>query len=70
MKREGERATLRVYIFKEAKRSVVIKEDDLLTKKEIQAHAPEVTKATLQELNIWITNKCFEVCSLKDAKKT
>ena len=36
---EGERATMRVYVSKELKRSVVVKEDDLLTKKELQQRA-------------------------------
>ena len=50
-----------------AKRAVVVKEDDLLTKKEIAYHTKEVTQATIRELKIWIENKCFEIALLKGA---
>ena len=61
-------ATLRVYLSEKAKRAVVVKEDDLLTKRDLQDHAHEVSKATLAELKIWISNNCFKLRDLKDAK--
>ena len=64
----GEVATLRVYVTKDAKRAVVVKEDDLLTKGELLQHKTEVTKATLQELKIWLQNSCFKKCLLKEAE--
>ena len=57
--------TLRVYHSAAAKRAVVVKEDDLLTKKEIAFHAGEVAKATLQELQTWFDNDCFRKALLK-----
>ncbi len=64
----GYEATVRVYASEKAKRAVVIKEDDLLTKKDIQENATEVSSATVTELKTWIDNKCFKKCSLKDAR--
>ena len=61
-------ATLRVYISENTKRAVVVKEDDLLSKKELQAHAKEVAEATVTELKTWLTNKCFQKCLLKNAR--
>ena len=43
---------LRVYIAKAIKRAVVIKDDDLLTHKEVLQHAQEVAKATRDELDM------------------
>ena len=57
--KDDEVATMRVYISAEAKRTVVVKEDDLLTRKELIHHAPKVTEATKAEIKIWIENKCF-----------
>ncbi len=58
---------MRVYISANTKRAVVVKEDDLLNKKELQAHSKEVASATSAELKTWLSNKCFKKCLLKDA---
>ena len=63
----GEIATLRVYHSAAAKKAVVIKDDDILTKKELAFHAAEVAKATLQELQIWLDNDCFRKALLKSS---
>ena len=57
--KDDEVATMRVYISAEAKRSVVVKEDDLLTRKEILHHAVKVSEATKAEIKTWIDNSCF-----------
>jgi hypothetical protein len=54
--KDDEVATMRVYISAEAKRSVVVKEDDLLTRKEIIYHTVKVSEATKAEIKIWIEN--------------
>ena len=46
----GTRATLRVYLSNTAKRAVVVKDDDLLTQKEMHDYHKEVAAATLTEL--------------------
>ena len=56
----GEVATLRVYLSDAVKRTVVVKDDDILTKLELQTHQREVSEATLAELKIWLTNNCFK----------
>jgi hypothetical protein len=61
-------ATMRVYLSANTKRAVVVKEDDLLNKKELLAHATEVASSTSTELKKWITNKCFKKCLLKHAQ--
>ena len=61
-------ATLRIYVPAEAKKAVVIKEDDLLTKKEILHHAKDVAVATAEEIKIWIENKCFKKRLLKGSR--
>ena len=61
-------ATLRVYINKAVKRTVVIKEDDLLTRKELVENAPAVATATKDELQTWLLNKCFDIVLFKDAE--
>jgi len=58
--KDDEVATMRVYISAEAKRSVVVKEDDLLTRKEILHHAVKVSEATKAEIKVWIENSCFK----------
>ena len=58
---------MRVYISANSKRTVVVKEDDILTSKELQAHTTEVATATVTELKIWINNQCFKKCLLKNA---
>eukprot|EP00974_Lingulodinium_polyedra_P119763 11172407-Lingulodinium_polyedra.AAC.1 len=49
-------ATLRVYATDAAKRAVVIKDDDILTKRELHEHAEDVSRATLTEIKIWLLN--------------
>ena len=65
---EGEVATMRVYISADQKRTVVVKEDDLLSKKELEQNAKEVADATISEIKTWIGYKCFKKCFLKDAR--
>eukprot|EP00959_Pyramimonas_sp_CCMP1952_P430792 9021957-Pyramimonas_sp.AAC.1 len=57
-------ATMRVYAPSAAKRAVVVKEDDLLTKTDIAAHPEEVSEALCTELKIWLDNRCFEMYDL------
>ena len=54
---EGDLATLRVYVTAAAKRAVVVKEEDLLTKLDMASRATEVAVATATELKTWIRNK-------------
>ena len=61
-------ATLRVYISENVKKAVVIKEDDLLTKKEILERYSEVAEASISEIKKWLHHKCFKKCLLKDAQ--
>jgi hypothetical protein len=61
-------ATLRVYISAEIKRAVVVKEDDLMSKKELLQHAKEVSNATVSELKTWLINTCFKKLHLKNAR--
>ena len=61
-------ATMRVYVSADTKRAVVVKEDDLLSRKEIQYRAAEVAEATIDELRVWLDNKCFKKCLIKDAQ--
>jgi hypothetical protein len=61
-------ATLRVYISAETKRSVVVKEDDLLSKKELVHHTKAVGEATTAEIKTWLQNSCFKKTFLKDAQ--
>ena len=68
MPQPGTETTMRVYISENTKRTVVVKEDDLLSKKELISNAPEVAKATSAELNTWFDNKCFKKCLLKNAQ--
>ena len=64
----GEVATLRVYIAQSVKRAVVIKEDDILTKKDLEANSGEVAEATLAELKTWLDNDCLVTCLRKNAQ--
>ena len=50
-------ATMRVYISAAAKRAVVVKEDDLLSKQDFVKHAKEVEKATVAEISTWLDNR-------------
>ena len=61
-------ATMRVYISQNTKRAVVVKEDDLLSKRELQVHARDVASATITELKTWLDNRCFKKCLLKNAQ--
>eukprot|EP00973_Karenia_brevis_P019918 2732159-Karenia_brevis.AAC.1 len=66
---DGAFATLRVYLAgNKTKRSAVVKDDDILTKHDLQQNATEVADATMAELKVWLTNKCFIKCLLKDAQ--
>ena len=56
-----------MYSTVEAKRAVVVKDDDLLQRWEINKYAKEVSLATAKELKIWFDNRCFEKALLKDA---
>ena len=60
-------ATLRVYVTAASKRAVVVKEDDLLTKAEIQANPVKVSRALYTELRIWYDNACFKMRLLSEA---
>eukprot|EP00959_Pyramimonas_sp_CCMP1952_P204108 4268685-Pyramimonas_sp.AAC.1 len=60
-------ATMRVYVSSAAKRAVVVKEDDLLTKSDIAAHPKEVSEALYTELKIWVDNRRFEMHDLSKA---
>jgi len=64
----GEIATMRVYISANTKRAVVVKEDDLLSKKEIEQNYKAVAEAITQEIKIWLDNKCFKIRDLKGAQ--
>ena len=48
-------------------RAVVVKDDDLMTRKEILENQAGVAEATLAELKTWIANTCFKMCLIKDA---
>ena len=64
----GEVATLPVYITKELKRTVLVKDDDILFAAEIRKHTAEVTQAINDELRIWLENTCFKMILFKDAR--
>ena len=61
-------ATLRVYVSQNIKRAVVVKEDNILNKKELEQNAAAVAEATVDELTTWLNNKCFEKCLRKNAQ--
>ena len=65
---DGEILTIRVYATIAAKRAVVVKDGDLLTKKEMKEHHREVSSATTTEILTWFDNTCFENVFLKWAK--
>eukprot|EP00959_Pyramimonas_sp_CCMP1952_P152848 3197997-Pyramimonas_sp.AAC.1 len=58
---------MRVYVSSAAKRAVVVKENDLLTKADIAAHTKEVSEALYTELKICLDNRCFEMHNLSRA---
>eukprot|EP00959_Pyramimonas_sp_CCMP1952_P121195 2533964-Pyramimonas_sp.AAC.1 len=53
--------TMRVCVAAAAKRAVVVKEDDLLAKGDIQANPDKESKALYTELNAWFDNECFNM---------
>ena len=57
-----------MYVTDAAKRAVVVKDDDLMTRKEILENQAGVAEATLAELKTWISNTCFKMCLIKDAE--
>ena len=59
---------MRMYVSKEIKRSVVVKEDDTLNKKDLQQFPKEVAHATMKEIQTWIRNNCFSIALLAEAK--
>jgi len=65
---ENDIATIRVYVSANAKKAVVVKEDDLLTKKDFTDNVAKVAEATVAELSTWLQNNCFKLCLLKNAQ--
>ena len=61
-------ATLRVYVSATTKRAIAVKEDDIMTKAEIQANPIKVSKALYTELRIWYDKACFKMQLLSNAK--
>ena len=61
-------ATMRVYISENTKRSVVVKEDDLLSKQDMNTHVKGVADATVAEIKKWLDNSCFETCDFAKAQ--
>eukprot|EP00959_Pyramimonas_sp_CCMP1952_P255566 5338028-Pyramimonas_sp.AAC.1 len=59
--------TMRVYVTVAAKRVVVVKEDDLLTKAAIQANPDKVSKALYTELKAWFDSTCFKMHEIAKA---
>ena len=60
-------STMRVYVTAAAKRAVVVKEDDLLTKADVQANPVKVSQALYKELKTWFDNKCFTIQDINKA---
>eukprot|EP00959_Pyramimonas_sp_CCMP1952_P386100 8091871-Pyramimonas_sp.AAC.1 len=64
---DADRATtMRVYVTAAAKRAVVVKEDDLLAKSDIQANPDKASMALYTEPKTWFDNECF---TLQDIAK-
>jgi len=61
-------ATIRVYVSANAKKAVVVKEDDLLTKADFTNNVARVAAATVAELETWLKHGCFKICLLKNAQ--
>eukprot|EP00959_Pyramimonas_sp_CCMP1952_P376421 7884662-Pyramimonas_sp.AAC.1 len=57
---------MRVYVPAAAKRALVVKEDDLLAKADIQANPVKVSRALYTELRTWFDNKC---CKMQEIPK-
>eukprot|EP00959_Pyramimonas_sp_CCMP1952_P303545 6352173-Pyramimonas_sp.AAC.1 len=53
--------TMRVYVTAAAKRAVVVKEDDLLAKSDVQANPEKILKALFTELKTRFDNKCYQM---------
>lgn len=64
----GDIATIRICVTASSKRAVIVKDDDLLTKKEIRDNDKEVYQATLAEILTWIRTNCFKKCELSKAR--
>ena len=64
----GEAATLRAHVTRELKRTVVVKDDDILSAAELRKHSPEVTKAIAEELRTWLESRCFKMIPFKNAQ--
>ena len=65
---EGEVVVLRIYHATNAKKAVVKRDDDILTKEEILQHREEIEAAMLAELNTWAKFKCFSRKLRKNAR--
>eukprot|EP00959_Pyramimonas_sp_CCMP1952_P126022 2635196-Pyramimonas_sp.AAC.1 len=59
--------TMRVYVTAAAKRAVVVKEDDLLAKADIQVNHDKVPQALFSELKTWFDNTCFNLQEIATA---
>eukprot|EP00959_Pyramimonas_sp_CCMP1952_P462939 9484075-Pyramimonas_sp.AAC.1 len=59
--------TMRACVTAFAKRAVVVKEDDLLAKADIQANPEKIPKALYTELKTWFDNKCFKMQDIAKA---
>eukprot|EP00973_Karenia_brevis_P029748 4104811-Karenia_brevis.AAC.1 len=65
---DGASAALGVYLAgNKTKRFVVVKDDDILTKQDLQRNAAEVAEATVADLKVLLSSTCFIKCLLKDA---
>ena len=59
---------LGVCITADTKRAVVVKEDDLLSKKDFAPNVSKVITATASEIRIRPDNSCFKMSLVKDAR--
>ena len=64
----NELATARIYVSAASKRAVVVKEDNLLTKKGIADYPKDVADALYSELKIWLGNNCFNILDIAKAE--
>ena len=67
-------ATMRVYVSAASKRAVIVKEDDLLTKAEIQMTPQKISKALYTELKLLFDTQMFQdarvaICLKRDDAK-
>eukprot|EP00959_Pyramimonas_sp_CCMP1952_P097367 2035374-Pyramimonas_sp.AAC.1 len=63
----GRVTTMRVHGAAAAKRAVVVKEDDLLAKADIQANPSKISKALFTELKTWFDTKCSRMQEIAKA---